>query len=55
MKPLEKEAYAMILEKAWAAIVGGYKNINGGRAYNVLNKILGTSCSCIYNNKMEFN
>lgn len=40
MKPLEKEAYAMILEKAWAAIVGGYKNINGGRAYNVLNKIL---------------
>ena len=53
MKPLEKEAYAMILEKAWAAIVGGYKNINGGRAYNVLNKILGTSCSCIYNKKME--
>ena len=37
MKPLENEAYAIILEKAWAAIVGGYKNINGGNAYNVLN------------------
>ena len=53
MKPLENEAYAIILEKAWASIVGGYKNIDGGRAYEVLNKILGTSCKCIYNEKME--
>ena len=53
MKPLENEAYAIILEKAWSAIVGGYKNINGGRAYKVLNKLLGTSCRCIYNEKME--
>ena len=54
MKPLEKEAYAIILEKAWAASInGGYKNIDGGRAYNVLNTILGTSCSCIYNEKMK--
>ena len=53
MKPLENEAYAIILEKAWAAIVGGYKNINGGNAYNVLNKLLGTSCRCIYNKNME--
>ena len=53
MKPLENEAYAIILEKAWAAIVGGYKNIDGGRAYNVLNNLLGTSCKCVYNEKME--
>lgn len=53
MKPLENEAYAIILEKAWAAITGSYKKIDGGRAYNVLNKILGTSCNCIYNEKME--
>ena len=52
-KPLENEAYAIILEKAWAAIVGGYNNINGGRSYEVLNKILGTSCGRMFNNKME--
>jgi hypothetical protein len=53
MKPLENEAYAIILEKAWAAITGGYKKIDGGRAFKVLNKILGTTCNCIYNEKME--
>lgn len=53
MKPLENEAYAIILEKAWAAITGGYKKIDGGRAFKVLNKILGTTCKCIYNEKME--
>ena len=32
MKPLEKEAYAIILEKAWAAFIkGGYESIDGGR------------------------
>ena len=41
MKPLENEAYGIILEKAWASLVGGYKNIDGGRAYKVLNKLLG--------------
>ena len=44
MKPLENEAYAIILEKAWAAIRGGYNKINGGRAYKVLNQLLGTKC-----------
>ena len=53
MKPLENEAYVIILEKAWAAITGGYKKIDGGRAFKVLNKILGTTCNCIYNEKME--
>ena len=53
MKPLENEAYGIILEKAWASLVGGYKNIDGGRAYKVLNKLLGTSCKCVYNEKME--
>ncbi len=46
MKPLEKESYAIILEKAWATIYGGYE-------YNVLNKILGTSCRLIYNKNMK--
>ena len=53
MKPLENEAYAIILEKAWAAIRGGYNKINGGRAFKVLNQLLGTKCKCIYNEKME--
>ena len=53
MKPLENEAFAIILEKAWAAIVGGYKKINGGRSYEVLNKLFGTSCGRMYNSKME--
>ena len=53
MKPLENESFAIILEKAWAAIVGGYKKINGGRSYEVLNKLFGTSCGRMYNSKME--
>ena len=53
MKPLENEAYAIILEKAWAGIKGGYNEINEGCAYKVLNKLLGTKCKCIYNEKME--
>ena len=48
MKPLENEAYAIILEKAWAAIRGGYNKINKGRAFKVLNKLLGTKCKCIF-------
>ena len=53
MKPLENEAYAIILEKAWAAIRGGYNKIKGGRAFKVLNKLFGTKCKCIFNEKME--
>ena len=53
MKPLENEAYAIILEKAWAAIRKGYKNIEGGFGYKVLKALLGPSCSCIFNAKME--
>ena len=52
MKPLEKEAYAIILEKAWAGKRGQYKKLNSGRANDVLNTLLGTSCRPIYNQKM---
>lgn len=52
IKPLEKEAYAVIFEKVWALIRGGYSKIDGGTTYEVLNKVFGTSSNYIYNSKM---
>ena len=36
MKPLEKEAYAIIFEKVWAVVRGGFKHLDGGTTYEVL-------------------
>ena len=52
IKPLEKEAYAVIFEKVWALIRGGYSKIDGGTTYEVLNKVFGTSSNYLYNSKM---
>ena len=52
IQPLEKEAYATIFEKVWALLRGGYNKLSGGFAYEVLNKVLGTSSSDLYNNNM---
>ena len=53
MKPLEKEAYAIIFEKVWAVIRGGYKNLESGRGYDVLNEVLGTKSICLFNDNMD--
>lgn len=52
MKPLENEAYGIIFEKVWAVIRGGYKFLDGGHEYDVLNKLLGTNCTDLYNKNM---
>ena len=52
MKPLEKEAYAIIFEKVWAVIRGGYEQIDGGKGFEVLNKVLGTFSKDLINKKM---
>ena len=52
MEPLEKEAYAIIFEKVWAVIRGGFKYLDGGRASDVLNKVLGTSTKYKFNKRM---
>ena len=52
MKPLEKEAYGIIFEKVWAVIRGGYEQIDGGKGFEVLNKVLGTSSKDLFNKKM---
>ena len=53
MKPLEKEAYAIIFEKVWAVIRGGYKNLESGRGYDVLNEVLGNKSICLFNDNMD--
>ena len=54
MEPLEKEAYAIIFEKVWAVIrKGGYKKIDGGYTYEVLNRVLGTDATYLYNDNMK--
>ena len=53
MKPLENEAYAIIFEKIWAVVKGGYKKINGGQSYEVFNKVLGTNSKYLHNDKMK--
>ena len=53
MKPLKKEAYAIIFEKVWAVVRRGYKNIEGGFTYEVLNRVLGTSATYLYNDNMK--
>ena len=54
MKPLEKEAYAIIFEKVWAVIrKGGYKKIDGGYTYEVLNRVFGTDATYLYNDNMK--
>jgi len=52
IKPLEKEAYAIIFEKVWAVIRGGYCKIKGGKTYEVINKIFGISSNYLYNKEM---
>ena len=52
MKPLENEAYGIIFEKVWAVIRGGYKFLDGRHEYDVLNKLLGTNCTDLYNKNM---
>ena len=53
MKPLEKEAFAIIFEKVWATIRGGYNKLSSGTTYEVLNKVLGTSSQYLYNDDMK--
>ena len=53
MKPLENEAYGIIFEKVWAAYRGGYKNLEGGQAHEVLDKVLGTSSEILYNDNIK--
>jgi len=54
MEPLEKEAYAIIFEKVWAVIrKGGYENIREGKTYEVLNRVLGTDATYLYNDNMK--
>ena len=53
MKPLEKEAYAIIFEKVWAVIRGGYMKLNGGKTFDIFNKVLGTSATYLYNDNMK--
>jgi hypothetical protein len=52
IKPLEKEAYAVIFEKVWAVIRGGYGKIKGGKTYEVTNKVFGISSNYLYNKEM---
>ena len=53
MKPLQNEAYAIIFEKVWAVIKGGYNLMDGGQVCKVLNKVLGTSSTNLYNDNMK--
>ena len=53
IKPLEKEAYAIIFEKVWAVIRKGYCNINGGHSKEVFEKVLAGFSQIMYNNKMN--
>ena len=53
MKPKTNEAYAIIFEKVWAVIRGGYKKLEYGRCEEVFNKVLGTSSTTIMNKNMK--
>ena len=53
LKPLEKEAYAIIFEKVWAVIRGGYNKIEGGNSFEVFKKVLGKSSDFFLNENMK--
>ena len=53
MKPLEKEAYAIIFEKVWAVIRGGYNKLDGGKSKEVFKEVFGKSSQHFYNEKMK--
>ena len=53
MKPLENEAYAIIFEKVWAVVRGGYKKIDNGKSCEVFNEVLGTNSKYLHNDNMK--